>query len=101
MGRFRGFLGFAALTNPVMVGITPFLGGWLWVQLKRRRRMRAWTAVSIGLIAMVVTILPWLIRNERVLHQPVVFKDGFWLEVCVGNVNNTLHWWDGDGASLR
>ena len=44
---------------------------------------------------MLVTILPWLIRNERVLHQPVVFKDGFWLEVCVGNVNNTLHWWDG------
>ena len=91
---FGALLGFAALTNPVMVGITPFLGGWLWVQL-RRRGMRAWTAVSMGLIAMVVTILPWLIRNERVLHQPVVFKDGYWLEVCVGNVNNTLHWWDG------
>ena len=45
---------------------------------------------------MVVTILPWLVRNEHVLHQPVVFKDGFWMEVCVGNVNNSLHWWDGD-----
>ena len=45
---------------------------------------------------MVVTILPWLVRNERVLHEPVVFKDGYWLEVCVGNVNNSLHWWDGN-----
>jgi hypothetical protein len=92
---FGALLGFAALTNPVMIGIAPFIGGWLWVQLNRRRK-RAWAAVGVGLIATVVTILPWLIRNQRVLGQPVVFKDGFWLEVCVGNVNNTLHWWDGD-----
>jgi hypothetical protein len=29
------------------------------------------------------------------MHTNVTFKDGFWLEVCVGNVNETLHWWDG------
>jgi 4-amino-4-deoxy-L-arabinose transferase-like glycosyltransferase len=92
---FGVLLGLAALTNPVLVGIVPFAGVWLWVQLSRKRK-RAWAAIGIGLIAMVVTILPWLIRNERVLHQPVVFKDGFWMEVCVGNVNNSLHWWDGD-----
>jgi 4-amino-4-deoxy-L-arabinose transferase-like glycosyltransferase len=88
-------LGFAALTNPVVVGIVPFLGGWLWVQLARKRK-RALAATSVGLITMVLTILPWVVRNELVLHQPVVFKDGFWLEVCVGNVNNSVHWWDGD-----
>ena len=92
---FGVLLGFAALTNPVMIGIAPFIGSWLWVQLNRKRK-RAWAAISTGLIAMVVTILPWLVRNEHVLHQPVVFKDGFWMEVCVGNVNNSLHWWDGD-----
>ena len=92
---FGVLLGFAALTNPVMIGVAPFIGSWLWVQLSRKRK-RAWAATSTGLIAMVVTILPWTLRNERVLHQPVVFKDGFWMEVCVGNVNNSLHWWDGD-----
>ncbi len=92
---FGVLLGFAALTNPVTLGIVPFIGTWLWVQLNRKRK-RARAAISAGLIAMVVTILPWLIRNERVLHQPVVFKDGFWMEVCVGNVNNSLHWWDGN-----
>jgi hypothetical protein len=44
---------------------------------------------------MVVIIVPWLVRNELVLHRPIVFKDGFWMEVCVGNVNGNLHWWDG------
>jgi 4-amino-4-deoxy-L-arabinose transferase-like glycosyltransferase len=86
---FGVLLGFAALTNPVMIGIVPFIGSWLWLQLSRKRK-RAWAATSTGLLAMVVTILPWLVRNERVLHQPVIFKDGFWLEVCVGNVSNSL-----------
>jgi 4-amino-4-deoxy-L-arabinose transferase-like glycosyltransferase len=91
---FGVLLGFAALTNPVVVGIVPFVGSWLWVQLNGKRK-RAWTVTIVGLASIIVTILPWFMRNERVLHQPVVFKDGYWLEVCVGNVNNSLHWWDG------
>ena len=50
---------------------------------------------------MMVTILPWVVRNKLVLGHPVLFKDGFWLEVCVGNVNNTLHWWDGSSILLE
>ena len=92
---FGALLGFAILTNPVIAGISPCLFGWLWVRLTREHR-RTMAASLVGLIAMVVTILPWAVRNEAVLHQPVVFKDGFWLEVCVGNVNNSLHWWDGE-----
>jgi hypothetical protein len=91
---FGALLGFTALTNPVMAGIFPILLGWLWV-CRRRHHKRAWGAVSIGTIAMVVTILPWVVRNKLVLGHPIPFKDGFWLEVCVGNVNNSRHWWDG------
>jgi Dolichyl-phosphate-mannose-protein mannosyltransferase len=91
---FGALFGFAALTNPVVVGICPFIGAWLWGELQLKRK-RAWKATSVGLLAMIVTIMPWPIRNELILHQPVLFKDGFWLEVCVGNVNNSLHWWDG------
>jgi hypothetical protein len=91
---FGVLLGFAALTNPVVVGIVPFVSAWLWVQLNRKRKS-AWTATFVCLVVMIVTITPWFMRNERALHQLVVFKDGYWLEVCVGNVNNSLHWWDG------
>ena len=85
---FGALLGLTALTNPVMVGISPILLGWLWVRLRRQHR-RAWGAISIGTVAMVVTILPWMVRNKLVLGHPIPFKDGFWLEVCVGNVNNS------------
>jgi hypothetical protein len=92
---FGVLLGFAALTNPVMAGVAPFLGSWLCFQLAQKRR-RVFAAASVGLVSMVVAIMPWAVRNELVLHDPVIFKDGFWLEVCVGNVNNSLHWWDGN-----
>lgn len=91
---FGGLFGFAALTNPVILGVAPFLGAWLWIELTRQRK-RAVAATAVGLLATVVTILPWSVRNELILHHPIVFKDGFWMEVCVGNVNGSLHWWDG------
>ena len=91
---FGALLGFAALTNPVIAGTVPFLGGWLWLQRSRSGR-RALPVLGVAFAAMAVTIVPWLVRNELVLHQPILFKDGFWMEVCVGNVNGSLHWWDG------
>jgi 4-amino-4-deoxy-L-arabinose transferase-like glycosyltransferase len=91
---FGVLLGFSALTNPVLVATVPFLAGWLWVQRPGTRR-RALLTLTAGLVAMTVTIVPWLMRNEQVLHHPIAFKDGFWMEVCVGNVNGSLHWWDG------
>jgi Dolichyl-phosphate-mannose-protein mannosyltransferase len=98
MSAWAGFgvlFGVAALTNPVILGVAPFLGGWLCIQLARQRK-RVTAASAIGILAMSVTILPWPIRNDLVLHRPILFKDGFWMEVCVGNVNNSLHWWDGE-----
>ena len=92
---FGGLFGFASLTNPVILGVAPFLGGWLWMQLVRQHK-RVVAASSVGLLGMAVTILPWAVRNELVLHRPVLFKDGFWMEVCVGNLNNSLHWWDAE-----
>jgi Dolichyl-phosphate-mannose-protein mannosyltransferase len=90
---FGVLLGFGALTNPVLVATVPFLGGWLWAQRLGTRR-RVLLALTISFVTMTVTIAPWLLRNELVLNRPIVFKDGFWMEVCVGNVNRSLHWWD-------
>jgi Dolichyl-phosphate-mannose-protein mannosyltransferase len=91
-----GFLfGFSALVNPVMLGIVPFFGGWICYRLARQGKK--WTkAATVGALALIVTIAPWLIRNDRTFHRPVFLKDTFWMEVCVGNLGNTLHWWNGD-----
>lgn len=92
---FGVLFGFSALTNPVILGIVPFLGGWICHRLARQSKH--WTrAATAGALALVVTVAPWLIRNFRTFRTPVFFKDGFWLEVCVGNLGDDLHWWNGN-----
>jgi 4-amino-4-deoxy-L-arabinose transferase-like glycosyltransferase len=92
---FGILFGFAALTNPVVVVVAPAIGLWLLFRLAQQRK-RWIRAGAIGALGMMLTVAPWPIRNVVSLHQAVPFKDGFWMEVCVGNVNGALHWWDGD-----
>jgi hypothetical protein len=89
-----GFLwGLAALTTPVVLAVLPFLGGWVCYRLHRSggnwRRPAA-----IAILALFVTVAPWMVRNYRVFHRPVFLKDNFWMEVCVGNLGNAMHWWN-------
>lgn len=91
---FGVLFGFSALTNPVILGAAPFLGGWICYRLAQQSKH--WTrAAMAGALALLVTVAPWLIRNYRTFHTPILFKDGFWLEVCVGNLGDDLHWWNG------
>jgi dolichyl-phosphate-mannose-protein mannosyltransferase len=89
-----GFLwGFAALTNPVVLAVPPFVGGWVCHRLHcqgKKWRIPAATAAFV----LIATVGPWLARNYRVFHHPVFLKDNFWMEVCVGNLGNATHWWN-------
>jgi hypothetical protein len=53
-------------------------------------------AAAAGTLAVLATIAPWLLRNRLTFHRPVFLQDNFWMEVCVGNLGNALHWWNGD-----
>ena len=92
---FGMLYGFAALTSPVILGILPFLGGWICYRLARQKKhwMKAATAGALAVFAM---IAPWMVRNIQTFHRPVFLQDNFWMEVCVGNQGNSLHWWNGD-----
>ena len=91
-----GFLfGVSALTNPVVLGILPFLGGWVCYRLARLGR-RWGRAAMAGALALIITIAPWLVRNYRTFHRPVFLKDNFWMEVCVGNLTTAPDWWNED-----
>jgi hypothetical protein len=97
IGAWAGFgvlLGFSALTNPVILGSAAFLGAWICHRLARQSKHWG-RAATAGALALIATVAPWLIRNQRTFHAPVFFKDGFWLEVCVGNLGDGLHWWNG------
>lgn len=98
LGTWLGFgalAGFGALVDPTTLGILPFLLGWACYELhKRGQRWLAPAAASALLVVLVVT--PWLVRNYEAFHKPVFIRDGFWLELYVGNVGNSLHWWNTD-----
>jgi 4-amino-4-deoxy-L-arabinose transferase-like glycosyltransferase len=92
---FGLLFGFAALACPVFLGMLPFLGGWVCYRLAKQRKH--WMkAATTGALALLVAIMPWLVRNHRTFHRTVFLQDNFWMEVCIGNLGNALHWWNGD-----
>jgi 4-amino-4-deoxy-L-arabinose transferase-like glycosyltransferase len=89
-----GFLwGFAALTTPVVLAVLPVSGGWVCFRLQAHGKSWKLPAATAAL-ALIATLSPWLVRNDRVFHHPVFLKDNFWMEVCVGNLGNASHWWN-------
>jgi hypothetical protein len=91
---FGVLAGLTALTTPVVLGVLPFMMGWACYRL--RQQARNWSVpAGIAVLALLATIAPWLIRNYRTFHKPVFLKDNFWMEICVGNAGNGLHWWNG------
>ncbi len=86
-----GFLlGLAALSNPAVLSVVPMLLVYaLW------QRYRAGRSVLLPLAAtltvLLLTVAPWSLRNLRVMHQPVLMRDGFWAEFYAGNAGDTSH----------
>ena len=84
---FGVLFGLSALSNPATVSILPFL---LLIAVRRGRQigMPSFRRALIAFCAFVMTILPWTIRNERVLHIAAPLRDGLWLEAYAGNIGD-------------
>jgi 4-amino-4-deoxy-L-arabinose transferase-like glycosyltransferase len=93
---FGALFGVAALCNPCVVSMMPFLvviaAGQYWRRSSEAPRQRA---KAIGFRAMVATLAflavctPWTIRNMRVMHSFFFIRDGFALEAYAGNNGDT------------
>ena len=95
--RIRGWIAFgllsgiAALTEPVALSILPFLGALSWLRL--RSRSKRW--LQPGLVAVLATVAiltPWIIRNYETFHQFIPVRDGFGLELYLGNNGDSSYW---------
>lgn len=92
--KWAGFgllYGVTALTDPIVLAVLPFLGGWAAFRLYRQGR--GWfKPAAISAIVFLVTISPWFVRNYREFHAVIPFRDGFGLELYTGNNGYTEHW---------
>jgi 4-amino-4-deoxy-L-arabinose transferase-like glycosyltransferase len=71
--------GASALTNPTVLALVPAFWGW------RMREKRRWLDLVLTASALALCLAPWLIRNYLVFHRPVFLRDGFGIELRVGN----------------
>ena len=80
--------GITALSNPSVLSVLPFL--LLMTLLKVRRVGGRWLLRGIiTVLAFMIVVAPWTIRNYRVMHAASPIRDGFWLEFWAGNDGDT------------
>jgi 4-amino-4-deoxy-L-arabinose transferase-like glycosyltransferase len=83
--------GFAALNEPVVLSVLPALAGWACYRLHQQGR-RWKVPASAAALALLVVVAPWFVRNYRLCHQFVPFRDTVGLELVIGNNGETFHW---------
>jgi 4-amino-4-deoxy-L-arabinose transferase-like glycosyltransferase len=83
--------GLAALTNPVVLSVLPFLGYWIFLRLRHKQERWLRPAMAATFV-FVVAVAPWFLRNYRTFHRFVPFRDNLGLELHVGNNGDTSHW---------
>src|SRR5664279_5060364 len=76
--------GVIGLTNPSTLSFVPFAGCWLAYQLYRRGKRFVLPAI-VAAVLFWMTMMPWLVRNYMVFHQPVFVRDNVGVEIRCGN----------------
>lgn len=82
----------AGLTNPAMLAWLPFSGCWIAYQLHRRGK-RFLAPVLLGAFTFWIALMPWLIRNYVVFHQPILIRSDFGVELRGGNNSYSAGLW--------
>jgi 4-amino-4-deoxy-L-arabinose transferase-like glycosyltransferase len=89
--KFGLLSGVAAMSEPVVMTVLPPVG--LWMCYRTWQRRNDWLRPALGaVLAFVVVVSPWFIRNYRAFHQFVPFRTNFGIEFYVGNSSDTSHW---------
>jgi len=90
---FGALAGFAALTEPSILVVIPFL--LLFALWRLARAGDRWLLPGVvALFALAAAISPWMIRDALVFHRFIPMRDSMGLELWMGNNGNSLHWTD-------
>jgi Dolichyl-phosphate-mannose-protein mannosyltransferase len=80
--------GLAALGNPVVFSVLPALVGWAGYRL-RQLQMKSGLPAALALLACMVVVAPWTVRNYMTFGQWMPVRDNFWMEIYIGNTGDT------------
>jgi 4-amino-4-deoxy-L-arabinose transferase-like glycosyltransferase len=85
---FGALYGLAALSNPAVLVVLPFLLA--LAMLKVNQAGQPWLLKGTMTVAgTLLVIAPWTARNYRELHVICPVRDNFWLEFYAGNFGDT------------
>lgn len=76
--------GFALLSNPNSASILPWVFGFAAYCLYRKSDLRP-SHVALAMVALILPVCPWVVRNVHVFGSFVPIKSNFWLEVDIAN----------------
>jgi 4-amino-4-deoxy-L-arabinose transferase-like glycosyltransferase len=98
LGLWAGFgvlAGFAALTEPSILVVVPFL--LLLSAWRLARAGKCWLLPGlVASLTLAAAISPWMIRNAVVFHRFIPMRDSMGLELWMGNTGRSLHWTSND-----
>jgi 4-amino-4-deoxy-L-arabinose transferase-like glycosyltransferase len=85
--------GFAALTEPVVLAVAPVLAALSCYRL--RRAGKPWLMPgAVAALGALLVLSPWIARNYRDFHRLIPVRDGFGLELYLGNNGYSGRWVD-------
>ncbi|HLI62831.1 MAG TPA: glycosyltransferase family 39 protein [Terriglobales bacterium] len=80
--------GIAGLISPTLLAPLPFLA--MWLAVRRRQAKASWLVPGmLAALVFLAFVTPWTVRNYRAFHRLIPLRDGFWMEVHVGNSGDT------------
>ena len=98
LGAWLGFgvvWGLAALVNAAVLSVLP--GCFAFAAYRAKNLGGKWfKPAMLAVFGFMVTVSPWIIRNQSVFHHQVYFRSNFGLELWLGNnpqVPDSWSWW--------
>jgi hypothetical protein len=76
--------GVSLLTNPALGAVAPFLIGWMLYQ-QRCNRVLQWRRGLLTIGVLILTCLPWTVRNYTDFHRFIPLRSNFPFEFWSGN----------------
>ena len=88
--RFGLLSGFAALTDPIVISVLPFLAARMYFR-RGWQGLRWKIPAAVMAMGFLLAVAPWFVRNAVTFHAFIPFRATFGLELHIGNHGDSSH----------